>query len=218
MFDHFQRIKFSTRLKMMQKSHQILSFLFFILSFFGLVLSSLSGCGSNEDKLLLKPGGLQPGDAAYDVSLMSSSGQLVKSSQLSPGWYLVLVLYRGYWCSVCQEQLAELKTDYPKFTLLHATIAAISVDELEDSANFNRQWNFPFPLLSDPQLKVIDAYGARHVGGHGIHDIARPTIVIVDPQHIVRYKYIGKNAADRPTDNEILYSIQQIQKEDAHKP
>jgi peroxiredoxin len=202
----------------MQIAHRIPGFFLLILILFVAVLGSLSGCGSNEDKAVLKPGGLQAGDLAYNFSLMSSSGQLVKLSQMSPDWYLVLVFYRGYWCSVCQEQLAELKTDYPIFTVLHTTIAAISVDELEDSADFNRQWNFPFPLLSDPQLKVIDAYGARHVGGHGIHDIARPTIVIIDPNRKVRFKYIGKNAADSPTDNEILYSIQQIQKEDGYKP
>ncbi len=203
----------------MKKNYRFSNFhstiLFLLLA---LGLAFFSGCDSNEDRLILKPGGLQTGDMAYDFSLMSSTGQLVKMSQVSPGWYLVLVLYRGHWCGACQEQLAELKTDYPKFTALHATIAAISVDELEDSSDLNRQWNFPFPLLSDPTLKVIDAYGARHVGGHGIHDIARPTIIIIDPYRKVRFKYIGKNAVDRPTDNEILYTVQQIQKEDENKP
>jgi peroxiredoxin len=191
-------------------------FILFFLCLFG--FGVFSGCVSNENKAALKPGGLEAGDKAYDCSLMSSTGQRVNLSQTSPGWYLVLVLYRGYWCNACQEQLAELKADFLKFSALHATLAAISVDSLEDSADLNRQWNFPFPLLSDPELKVIDAYGVRHVGGHGIHDIARPTVLIIDPRRIVRFKYVGKNAADRPTDNEILFSIRRIQAQDGFKP
>ena len=181
-------------------------------------LGLLSGCGSQEPPVPQKPGGLQPGDKAYDFSLVSSTGQLVKMSDLKPGWYLVLILYRGQWCGACQEQLAGLKDDYPKFTALHATIVAASVDSLEDSAQFNGQWRFPFPLLSDPQLKVIDAYGARHPNGHGNHDIARPTTIIIDSNKVIRYKYIGKDPVDRPTDNEILFTLQQIQKVDGVKP
>ncbi|HEY5038782.1 MAG TPA: peroxiredoxin family protein [bacterium] len=202
----------------MKRIHRIPIVLSILLLLSAYGVSALSGCGPGEDEPVLKPGGLQAGDKAYDFSLMSSSGQLVKQSQISPNWYLVLVLYRGHWCSACQEQLAELKTDFAKFTALHTTIAAISVDSLEDSADLNRQWNFPFPLLSDTRLKVIDAYGARHVGGHGIHDIARPTVIIINPRQIVRFKYIGQNAADRPRNNEILFAVQQIQKQDGFKP
>ncbi len=184
----------------------------------GMGLGWLSGCGSQEPPLPLKPGGLQVGDKAYDFSLMSSTGQLVRMSDLKPGWYLVLILYRGQWCSACQGQLAGLKDDYSRFTALHATVVAVSVDSLEDSAQFNGQWRFPFPLLSDTELRVIDAYGARHPKGHGDHDIARPTTIIIDPNHIVRYKYIGHDPTDRPTDNEILFNLQQIQKLDGVKP
>ena len=195
-----------------------LSFLFIALILTGMGIGWLSGCGSQEPPVPLKPGGLQVGDKAYDFSLMSSTGQLVKMSDLKPGWYLVLILYRGQWCGACQGQLAGLKDDYSRFTAVHATIAAVSVDSLEDSAQFNGQWRFPFPLLSDTQLKVIDAYGARHPQGHGGKDIARPTTIIIDSNRIVRYKYIGKDPVDRPTDNEILFTIQQIQKQDGVKP
>jgi|HubBroStandDraft_1064217.scaffolds.fasta_scaffold168913_2 peroxiredoxin len=200
------------------KAFRGFGFLSIILILAVMGLGLLSGCGSQEPPVPQKPGGLQPGDKAYDFSLVSSTGQLVKMSDLKPGWYLVLILYRGQWCGACQEQLAGLKDDYPKFTALHATIVAASVDSLEDSAQFNGQWRFPFPLLSDPQLKVIDAYGARHPNGHGNHDIARPTTIIIDSNKVIRYKYIGKDPVDRPTDNEILFTLQQIQKVDGVKP
>ncbi|HJT22984.1 MAG TPA: peroxiredoxin family protein [bacterium] len=175
------------------------------------------GCVKPSVPQATKPGGLGLGDKAYDFSLMDSSGHPVKMSDLKPGWYLVLILYRGSWCSACQGQLAGLKEDYPKFLAQNATVAAVSVDSIEDSANFNQQWRFPFPLLSDPDLKVIDAYGARLPNGHEGKDIAKPTTLIIDPNKTIRFKYIGKDPTDRPTDNEILFMLQQIQQHDSGK-
>ncbi len=146
---------------------------------------------------------------------MDSTGHLVKQADLKPGWYLVLILYRGAWCSACQGQLAGLKEDYPKFLAQNATVAAVSADSVQDSADFNQQWRFPFPLLSDPNLQVIDAYGARHPNGHDGKDIARPTTLIIDSNKIIRFKYIGKDPTDRPTDNEILFTLHRIQQLDA---
>src|SRR5579872_5523480 len=124
----------------------------------GLVFSLHSGCGQSPSPADYKPGGLALGDKAYDFSLMDERGRMMKLSDVQPGWYLVLILYRGQWCSACLNQLLDLKNDFPKFTQLHASMAAVSVDPLEDSANFMNQWRFPFPLLADPKLQVIDAY------------------------------------------------------------
>ncbi len=184
---------------------------------FALVGAALDFAGCAPTPPPIKPGGLQVGDKAYDFSLMDSNGHVVKMGDLKPGWYLVLILYRGSWCSACQGQLSDLKEDYPKFTALHAAIAAVSVDSMEDSADFNQQWRFPFPLLADPNLQVIDAYGARHPQGHDGKDIARPTTIIIDPQGVVRYKYLGNSPVDRPTDDEILFNIQKIEQQEAGK-
>ena len=94
-------------------------------------------------------------------------------------------------------------------------MAAASTDPVEDSADFMKEWRFPFPLLSDTKLQVIDAYGARHPQGHEDKDIAHPSVIIIDPQKIIRYKYVGKVATDRPTDDEILFALQEIEKQKA---
>lgn len=53
------------------------------------------GCVQPPPSASSKPGGLVPGDKAYDFSLMDSTGHLVKQADLKPGWYLVLILYRA---------------------------------------------------------------------------------------------------------------------------
>jgi thioredoxin-dependent peroxiredoxin len=174
----------------------------------------LAGCGSNSS-VSLTAGVVGLGQKAPDFILQNYDGRFFKSTDLQPGWYLVLIFYRGHWCSACQNQLLNLKDDFAKFAPLHTALAAVSVDPVEDAAAFNEQWRFPFPLLADPQLKLIDAFGVRHPQGHDGKDISRPAVVIIDPNKIVRFKYVGQNPTDRPTDDEILFSIQQIEKLDA---
>ena len=154
-----------------------------------------------------RPGGLQVGDKLLDFSLMDENGQIFRLSNLGADWYLVVVLYRGSYCSACQTMLFNFKDNDPAYVAEHVAIAAISTDSVEDSAQLNSQWRFPFPLLSDPSLKIIDAFGARHPNGHGIYDIAHPAIIIIDPQKTIVYKKIVKNPDELPGPNEILFLI-----------
>jgi peroxiredoxin Q/BCP len=176
----------------------------------GLALGlTLAGCGSPKTEA---PQNLQVGDRAADFSLQDSTGRFMKSSNVQPGWYLVLFFYRGSWCPACMNHLLDVKRDFPRFAGAHAALAAVSVDRVEDSAAFDAQWRFPFPLLSDTDFKLIDAYGLREAkGGHHGEDISHVAVVIIDPQKMVRYKYVGKDAFDNPSTDAILYIIQQLQ-------
>lgn len=169
----------------------------------------LAGCGQSTNKPALA---IQVGDKAPDFSLPASSGHFMKLSDVQPGTWLVLVFYRGSWCHSCMNQLLDLKQDIQKFTDLHVALAAVSVDTVEDCSTFNNQWRFPFPLLSDTSFRLIDAYGARDIaGGNQKQDISRRSVVIIDPQKIVRYIHIGKEPGDWLDTDELLYNIQKVQ-------
>jgi peroxiredoxin len=182
----------------------------------GLSLVLLLGC-SNKDSVPAKA--IQAGDKAPDFSLPDASGHFMKLSDVQSGTWLVLVFYRGAWCHSCMNQLLDLKKDIQKFTDLHVALAAVSVDTIEDSSTFNNQWRFPFPLLSDTQFRLIDAYGARDIGGgNQKQDISRRSVVIIDPQKIVRYTHIGKEPGDWLDTDELLYNIQKVQSTVNAKP
>lgn len=61
---------------------------------------------------------------------------------------------------------------------------AVSADAPEDSARLHEKLGLGFPLLSDPQLEAIDAYGLRHEGGNPMEGaaIARPASFLIDEQ------------------------------------
>jgi len=151
-----------------------------------------------------KPGGLDVGDAAYEFALPDSTGRTMRMSDVKKDWYLMLVFYRGHWCTACLNQMLDLKRDFDQFAALKTAVAAISVDPPDISAEFNASWRFPFPLLSDRSLEVIDAYGARHPQGHEGKDISKPLIIIVSPDRKVVFKYLGHSPVDRPTDEDLL--------------
>ncbi len=165
------------------------------------------GCGPSAP-----PKVLQVGDKAPSFSLMDASGHWFKSSDVQPGYYLALFFYRGSWCGACENWLLDLRRDVPQFTAAHVAVAAVSVDPVDDSAIFNNQWRFPFPLLSDGEFHLIDAYGFRDPkGGHHGEDISRVGVVVVDPQGVVRYVRSAKEAYNHPKDDEVLFEIKQMQ-------
>jgi peroxiredoxin len=171
----------------------------------------MAGCSPASAPKTVKSGGLGVGDKATDFSLLDAEGHSIKLSDVQPGWSLVLFFYRGHWCEACLNQMLNLKRDEPKFTALKASLAAVSVDTVEESAAWNKQWRFPFPLLSDTKLELIKAYGALDFKGHDGKDISHPAVIIIDAQKTVWFKYVGTKATDRPDDDEVLYEVQKLQ-------
>jgi peroxiredoxin len=56
----------------------------------------------------------------------------------------------------------------------------------------------PFPLLSDPEGRVIKGYDVWTDGEGGI---AKPSIFAVRKDGSIAWSYVGQDYADRPTDD-----------------
>src|SRR2546422_7902146 len=50
-----------------------------------------------------------------------------------------------------------------KFEKENVAILGVSADSVKAQANFKAKYKLNFPLLSDPEFKVIEAYGARRM-------------------------------------------------------
>ena len=61
-----------------------------------------------------------------------------------------------------------------------------------------------FPVLSDASVETVVAYDVLN----GSANIARVATFIVDPDGIIRYRYVGANKKDRPTPETILAELQ----------
>jgi len=79
-------------------------------------------------------------------------------------------------------------------------LAAISADPQEDSAELIADKEITVPLLSDPELAVISAYGVAMEG----QDIAVPATFIVRADGTISWSYVGESMADRPDAERLL--------------
>ncbi len=58
----------------------------------------------------------------------------------------------------CSRQAAAFAAAYPDFQRLGVEVVGISRDSEASHARFACKYNLPFPLLSDPELRAIQAY------------------------------------------------------------
>ena len=68
-----------------------------------------------------------------------------------------------------------------------------------------------FPVLSDPQLDVIRAYGLDHAKG-GLHDadVAVPAHVLVDSDGRIAWRRVSSKIQDRPDPLDVLMQIARV--------
>lgn len=73
-------------------------------------------------------------------------------------------------------------------------VLAISGDSPEESRKMAESAGIEFPLLSDPDLTVVDLYGLRHDGASiDGSSAARPATFLIDEQGAVRWKELTEN-------------------------
>jgi peroxiredoxin len=156
---------------------------------------------------------VQVGHPAPDFVARDLSGNDVRLSTLTGGRKALLLFYRGGWCPFCNEQLAAIAADYQSFKELNATVVAVSGEEVEKGKGLLQKLRLPFVLLSDTSFDAIDRYGVRAAApsetmrASGITKLPKPSAFVIDGAGIVRYRYVGKNAPDRPRNEDLLRAL-----------
>jgi peroxiredoxin len=98
-----------------------------------------------------------------------------------------------------------LRDDYPRFQQLNAEILAISVEEPAMAQRVAELLSLPYPVLSDPDHRVVDQYGVYNLLGDSL---ATPSVFIIDIHGIVKYVYVGESSGDRPSNEMILEQLE----------
>jgi peroxiredoxin len=70
-----------------------------------------------------------------------------------------------------------------------------------------------FPLLADPDHAVIARYGLLNQQDPNARPIPHPTVLVIDREGIVRWKFIEINYKIRPTNEDILGALADVQGE-----
>jgi peroxiredoxin Q/BCP len=102
---------------------------------------------------------LKPGDKAPDFDLQDQSGKSVKLSDFA-GSKLLVFFYPRANTSGCTKQAVSVRDSEEDLRGLGVSAVGISPDTPEKQKKFDEKHSLGFPLLSDADHAVAEAYGA----------------------------------------------------------
>ena len=123
---------------------------------------------------------VEKGDQAPDFTLAADDGSEVTLSALR-GKTVVLYFYPKDDTSGCTTQACELRDNLPEISLRGAIVLGVSPDPLPSHEKFRDKYDLNFPLLSDGDHQVAEAYGVwkeKSMYGRKYWGIERSTFII----------------------------------------
>jgi thioredoxin-dependent peroxiredoxin len=124
---------------------------------------------------------IEVGSKAPDFSLPGTGDKNYSLTQFR-GVTVVLVFYPGDSTLVCTKQLCSYNNELAQFEKVGAQVLAISHQNMTSHDKFADKHKFGFPLLSDPDKKVLNDYGVVGFAG-----LPRRSVFVIDPNGVVKY-------------------------------
>ena len=147
---------------------------------------------------------LEPGDKAPDFELQSDAEETVKLSKLR-GQKVILYFYPKDNTSGCTTEACDFRDRLPDIEDRGAVVLGVSPDGIASHQKFKAEYDLPFALLSDPDHKVAEVYGAwgeKKNYGKTYQGMIRSTFLIDEDGIITEAfrKVKAKGHADRVVD------------------
>ena len=101
---------------------------------------------------------LQAGDTAPPFSRHDHTGALVSNTDFA-GRSVVLYFYPKAFTPGCTTESCDFRDNYAAFQKAGFEVLGISPDPVERLEAFRDEYGLPFPLLSDPDHSMAEAYG-----------------------------------------------------------
>ena len=109
---------------------------------------------------------------------------------------------------VCTAELCSLRDDIGTYEALDTQVLAVSVDSFAALAKFKELEGFTFPLLSDFNKTVCQAYGAFYEEWLlGMKGVAKRSAFVIDQAGIIKYAEVKESAGDLPNFEEVKRSF-----------
>jgi thioredoxin-dependent peroxiredoxin len=143
---------------------------------------------------------IEEGKAAPAFSLRDSEGQLVSLSGLR-GRPVVLYFYPKDDTPGCTAQACGFRDGWNELQKLGVALYGVSPDGAESHQKFRAKYSLPFPLLSDPEHKVMEQYGAwgeKTLYGKKSVGVIRSAVWIDAGGKVVKHWKRVAKAADHP--------------------
>lgn len=132
---------------------------------------------------------IEVGKKAPAFTLESSEGGKVKLSELA-GKVVVLYFYPRDNTPGCTVEAEGFRDAVPALKKLGAVVLGVSKDSIASHCKFRDKYKLNFPLLTDPDGKTMEAYGAwgeKVMYGKKMMGIIRSTVLIGPDGKVARH-------------------------------
>ncbi|POM25139.1 putative peroxiredoxin [Actinomadura rubteroloni] len=123
---------------------------------------------------------LQAGDPAPEFELPDADGVPVSLASLR-GKRVVLYFYPAAMTPGCTKESVDFQSSLAELEAAGVTVVGVSPDAPAKLAKFRAKEGLTFPLLSDPDTKVLQAYaayGEKKLYGRAVVGVIRSTFLI----------------------------------------
>jgi peroxiredoxin len=115
------------------------------------------------------------------------------------GQVTVLAFFPAAFTSVCTTEVCSFRDSLAEFEGLAAKVYGVSVDSPFALAEFRKQNNLNFPLLSDHKHEAIRAYDVVFPNLANIgYEAAKRSVFVVSPDGALAWSWVSDNPGQEP--------------------
>lgn len=140
---------------------------------------------------------LTAGEQAPAFELLDNEGNLHKLSDYQ-GQTIVVYFYPRDDTPGCTTEACSFRDAYAEFREAGVEVIGISPDNVGSHSKFINKYQLPFVLLSDPEHRVCEAFGAwglKKMYGREYEGVYRTTFVI-GPDGVIKHVFENVKPAD----------------------
>ena len=169
----------------------------------------------------------RPGEMAPEFAMPDQSGRIVSLRQACEHGPVILNFYRGAWSPFCELTLRAWQETLGAARRAGASVIAIGPDTQDEAGRMAaRNW-LTFPIISDPDLTVADAYRLSYDMPRELQKLYRkfsldlsvpcgawripcPATYVIDRDGLIRHAHLDVRAYNRMEPEAALQLLQAV--------